>query len=455
MSLFHPDAEQRQFYGDIRTLVLPITVQNLINAAVNSADVFMLNFVSETSLAAVSLANQMQFLITGFLFGISTGTTLLCAQYWGKKDLKSIQAIMGIALKISVGFTAALFVLIFCFPGFVMRIFTPDAELIALGSQYLRIIVFSYLLMSISQVYECVMRSIERASVSTFVSGTALGLNICLNAVFIFGLFGAPRLGVIGVAIATVIARTVELLLCIGDALRVNSLRFNPKIMLGSHPALLRDYIHYSIPALANDLIWTVAFSTYSIILGHLGSEVVAAAAIATTIRNLITTVCYGFCGASTVILGKDIGQNHMGTAKRNASRLCHFALGSSILMGIVILLTRPLVFRIFTLTPDTRDLLNFMLIVSSYYVSGQVFNTLLIAGVFRAGGDTRFGLICDTVSMWCIAVPVGFLAAFVFHLPVKVVYFILCLDEFYKVPIVLKKYFSYSWLKNITREYA
>ncbi len=456
MSLFHLslNAEERQFYRDIRTLVLPIIVQNLINAAVNSADVFMLNFVSETALAAVSLANQMQFLLTGFLFGISTGTTLLTAQYWGKGDRQSIQAIMGIALKISAGFTALLCLLIFLFPGQVMRIFTSDTELIAIGMEYLRIAAFSYLLMSISQVYECVMRSMERAHVSTFLSGTALGLNILLNAVFIFGLFGAPKLGVAGVAIATVTARVIELLLCLGDAFRARVLDFDVRTLLDRHPALLRDYIRYSIPALGNDLSWTVAFSTYSIILGHLGADVVAAAAIATTIRTLVTTVCYGFSGASTVILGREIGRHNMEGAKRSASRLCRFALGSSIFMGAVILLSRPLVFRIFTLTADTRDLLNFMLIVSSYYICGQVMNTLLIAGIFRAGGETRFGLLCDSITMWCIAVPVGFLSAFVLKLPVKAVYFILCLDEFYKIPAVIKKYFSYSWLQNITREY-
>lgn len=454
MSLFHPDSEERRFYQDIRVLVLPIILQNLISAAVSSADVFMLNYVSETSLAAVSLANQMQFLIMGFFYGISTGTTLLTAQYWGKGDRRSIQAIMGIALKISVGFTALLSLVIFFFPEFVMRLFTPDAELIAIGSDYLRIIVFAYLLISISQVYECVMRSVERAHVSTLIIGIALVLNILLNAVFIFGLFGAPKLGVVGVAAATVISRIVELLLCIGDAIRCRVLDFDVRILLGSHPALLRDYVRYSLPALGNDLIWTLAFSTYSIILGHLGAEVVAAAAIASTIRNLLTTVCYGFSGASTVILGREIGRHNMEGAKRNASRLCHLALGSSIFMGLVILLSRPLVFRIFVLTPDTLDLLNFMLIVSSYYVCGQVMNTLLIAGIFRAGGDTRFGLICDSITMWCIAVPAGFLSAFVLKLPVKAVYFILCLDEFYKVPAVIKKYFSYSWLNNITREY-
>lgn len=454
MSLLHPNGEERLFYRNLRTLVFPIILQNLISASVNSADVFMLNYVSESALAAVSLANQIQFLLTGFFFGIATGTSLLVSQYWGKEDKQSIQAIFGIALKLSVAFTAVVSLAVLLFPQLTMRIFTHDPEMIQIGAQYLRILALSYLMMGFSQVYECVMRSIERAKVSTALSGIALVLNVSLNAVFIFGFFGLPKLGVVGVAIATVIARSVELALCFWDALRFRPLPWNMQIILGWHPALLKDYIRYSLPALGNDLSWTLAFSTYSIILGRLGTDVVAAAAVATTVRELCTTVCFGFSGASTVIVGKAIGQGDMGRAKRNASRLCWFTFASAVVMGLVIILSRPLVFRIFMLSPSAEELLNFMLLVSSYYICGQAMNTLLIAGIFRAGGDTRFGLICDTVAMWCIAVPVGFLAAFVLHLPVKAVYLILCLDEFYKVPVVVKKYFSYTWLKNITREY-
>lgn len=454
MSILHPTSEDRLFYRDIRRLVIPIVLQNLITNAVSSADVIMLNYVSEASLAAVSLASKIQFLVFGFLFGISTGTMMLCSQYWGIRDKKSIQAVMGIGLKITLGFTVGLLILVELSPTTAMRIFTNEPELIAIGCRYLRLITISYVLMGIAHVYECVMRSMERAKVSTIVSTTALSLNIFLNAVFIFGLFGAPKLGVIGVALATVIARSVELTLCVVDALRYRVLDFDFKIIFGRHPALMQDYIRYSVPALANDMVWTFAFASYSIILGHLGAEVVAASAIAATVRDLLTSVCYGFSGASTVVLGRDIGQNKMERAKRNAARLIRFAMASSVFMGIVILVSRPLVFRIFTLSPGTQDLLNFMLIISSYYVSGQVFNTLVIAGIFRAGGETRFGLICDTIFMWCVAVPISFLSAFVFNLPVKVVYFILCLDEFYKIPVVIKKYFSYTWLKNLTREY-
>jgi putative MATE family efflux protein len=449
------NTHKRNFYRRLSRLALPIVLQNLISAAVNSVDVLMLGYVSENALSAVSLANQLMFLLQGFFFGICSVDAMLVSQYWGKGDRKSIQAVMGIAFKLSFLVTALAAAAALFFPHLVMGIFTKDADLITLGSRYLRTIGISYLLMSISQVYEYTMRSMERAKLTTVLASTALLLNIFLNAVFIFGLFGAPKLGVVGVAIATVIARTVEVLLCLVDAIRSKTLDYSPKVLLGSHPALMKDFIRYAVPALLNDMSWTVAFSTYSIIFGHLGSDVVAANAVAATVRNLATTVCYGLASAGTVLIGKSIGDNRMEEAKRDASTLCHMTLIVGAITGGLILLARPLVFHVYnTLTPTGQDYLGFMLLVSSYYVIGQGINTLVIAGIFRAGGDSRFGMICDTVDMWCIAVPISFFCAFVLKLPVKWVYFIICLDEFYKIPVVYHHYKKYGWLKNITRDY-
>lgn len=446
--------QKKKFYRDLGTLVLPITIQNLINAAVNSADVFMLGLVSQAALSAVSLANQIQFLTGGFFYGLGSATTMLVAQYWGRRDKKSIQAVMGIALKISLGVMLLVSVLTIGAPRAIMTLFTNDQELIGIGASYLRLIGFSYLMMGISQVYEVTMRSMERAAFATACSSVALVLNICLNAVFIFGLFGAPKMGVTGVAVATLIARSVELILCLADAVISHTLQYEAGILFGRHPALRKDFLRFAAPALVNDLSWSAAFSTYSIILGHMGADVVAASAVATTVRDLFTTVCYGMGSAGTVLLGKELGENRMEDAKSNASSLCHVTLVVSALLGLCIILARPLIFRIFVLSDTARDYLNFMLLVSSYYVVGQAMNTLVIAGVFRAGGDSKFGMICDSVTMWCIAVPLGFFCAFVLKVPVKVEYFILCLDEFWKMPVVYKNYKNYHWLKNITREY-
>ena len=283
--------EKRLFCRSLLSLVIPITIQNLITHMVNSADVLMLNYVGQSSMSAVSLANQYQFILGGFFFGITSGTTMLCAQYWGKKDLDSIQAVFGIALKISLTFTLILSLAAVSFPALLMRVFTPDPELIGIGASYLRVMGTSYLLTGFSQTYLCVLKSVERAKTSTLISCSALFLNVFLNAVFIFGLLGAPKLGAAGVALATLIARIVEILLCLVDFFKGHIFRPDFSVLFGRHKLLFQDFLKYSIPALLNDCIWTFAFSTYSIILGHMNSDMVAASSVATTIRDLLTVV--------------------------------------------------------------------------------------------------------------------------------------------------------------------
>ena len=448
--LFSKDS--KQFYKTLATLVIPITIQNLITSAVNSADVFMLGFIGQTELSAVSLANQIQFLLGGIFFGISSGIIMMCSQYWGKKDTDSIQTIMGIATKLAFAICAIFSAIAILAPVLFMKIYTNDSQLIQIGSEYLRIIGISYLLMGISQVYLSTLRSIEKAGVSMVISVTALLTNVLLNAVLIFGLFGAPKLGVIGVGIATTISRVLELSLCIIHLLCNKVFKFRAALFFKWNAVLFGDYLKYSVPALLNDVSWTFAFSPYSVIMGHLNADVVAANSFASTVRNLCSTVCFGIASGGTVLLGVRIGENNLEQAKKDASRLCRVTLLAGIVTGLLVIAVRPIVFNLFELTIRAKEYLNIMLFISSYYIIGQAMNTLTIAGIFRAGGDSKFGLICDTVTMWCISVPLGFLAAFVLKLPPMVVYFILCLDEFWKIPVVYKQYKSYKWLKNITR---
>ena len=434
-------AENRRFYHALAALVIPITIQNFITNAVNSADVFMLGYVGQT-----------EFLLSGVFYGISSGVTMLASQYWGKKDTNAIQAVMGIAMKIAIVITVILATGAVLVPEILMQIYTDDRTLISIGSSYLRIIGVSYICMSFSQVYLCVLRSMERAHLSTFISSVALVMNVVLNAVFIFGIGGMPKLGVIGVAIGTVTARIVELLLCLVDACRGKIFQINLKVMFGRHKLLFQDFMKYAIPALINDCAWTVAFSMYSAIMGHMNADVVAASSVAATVRNLCTILCFALGSGAAVLLGIEIGEGKFEEVKRDAKKSCYLTLIVGILTGVILLLIRPLVFVCFNLTDRASGYLDFMLLISAYYVVGQAMNTLLIAGVFRAGGDSRFGMICDIIVMWFISVPLGFLAAFVLKLPPMVVYFILCLDEFWKIPVVYHHYKSFRWLKDITR---
>lgn len=452
---------RKKFYRSLYHLVLPIVLQNLISTLVNSADVVMLGLVNQTTLSAASLANQIQFILSLVYAGIASGTTMLAAQYWGKHDTSSIEQIMGIALRLSLA-VSALFAVGACFfPRFLMLIFTSDPELITAGASYLRILGISYLLMGVSQVYLCIMRSTERVAFSTAVTAVALVTNIGLNAVFIFGLLGAPRLGIVGVAVATTIARGLELGICLVDNLRQDAVRGGHAVHLrfshlfSRNAVLFRDFIHYSMPAFGNEVVWGVGFSMYSVIMGHLGSDMVAANSVVVVARNLGTVLCFGISSGGAILLGKQIGDNQLELVKENASRLCRVTFVSGLVGGLLVLLVRPFMSLLVDLTPLASSYLNTMLLINIYYVLGQAMNTTVICGVFRSGGDARFGFICDLLDMWAYAIPLGFIAAFVLKLPPMLVYFLICTDEFVKMPFIYKHYKSYSWLKNITRDFG
>lgn len=443
-----------KFYPQILHLVVPIIIQNLLSVAVNSADVIMLNYVGQSSISAVSLASNYASVLFMVFYGLGTGATLLCAQYWGKKDLQAIRVIEGIALRFSLAITLVFSGFALLAPELMMKLFTADTELIRIGASYLRVMSLTYLCWSIIEIYLAILRSVGRVTIAMILNIVAFALNIFLNAVFIFGLFGAPRLGAVGVAIATALSRVIELLCCIFVSMALcKDLKLNPAYMFIRNKALLKDFISLSLPALGNDVSWSVAFSMYSVILGHLGTDAVAANSLVVVVRNLGTVLCFGTASAGGILLGNVMGEGNMERAKEYASKLLKLTIITGAIGGVLILIATPFVLCFASLTKTAMYYLKYMLIINSYYVMGAAVNTTLIAGVFRSGGDTRFGLICDTVDIWCYAVPLGFIAAFVLKLPVLIVYFLLCTDEFVKWPWVIKRYRSGKWLKNITRD--
>ncbi len=442
------------FYRQVFRLTLPIVVQHLLSAAVSSADVVMLNSVGQSAISAVSLASQYASVLFMIYYGLGTGATMLSAQYWGKQDIRAIELIEGIALRFSVAIASVFTLGALVIPQQMMRLFTNDPQLISLGASYLRIVSFSYLFWSVSEIYLAALRSVERVTISTVLNGLALGLNVCLNAVFIFGLFGAPRLGVVGVAFATSVSRGIQLLCCIAASHASKNVKLRFSCMFVRNKVLFQDFLRLSVPALGNDLIWSVAFSMYSVVLGHLGSDMVAANSIVVVVRNFATVFCYSLANVSTIWLGKLIGQGDMELAKRDSRRLLWLTIATGILGGIFVLAASPFVLSHVSLTEQAMHYLKYMLLINSYYIVGTALNTTLIAGVFRAGGDSRFGFICDTIDMWCYGVPLGFLSAFVLKLPHLVVYFLLCTDEFVKWPWVIAHFRSYKWLHNVTRKY-
>lgn len=448
-------SEKQEFNKKIFKLVLPMIIQNILSAAISSADVLMLNYAGQSSISAVSLASQYTNILFSVFYGLSTGVTMLTAQYFGKKDYHAIEVIEGIALRFSM--TSGLFfgLLALLIPKQLMHIFTNDQILIDVGAGYIRCMSVAYICWAILEVYLSILRSCNHVAVCTTISCIAFLLNVFLNAVFIFGLFGAPKLGATGVAIATSIARFAELMGCVFLSHTNVEVKLHLRFIFIRNKALFNDFIKLSLPALFNDIVWGVGFSMYSVILGHLGDDIVAANAIVIVVRNFGTILCYGIASAGTILLGNVLGEGKLRQARDDGRRLMRLTFITGVIGGLIVLISMPFVlsFASNSLTKTALHYLKFMLLINTYYILGTAVNTTLIAGVFRAGGDSKFGFICDTIDMWVYAVPLGFLAAFVFKLPVLVVYFLICTDEFVKWPWVLAHYKSEKWVKNITRD--
>lgn len=440
------------FIKSLLLITFPIVLQSLLTTAVGSADVLMLSYVNQTALSAVSLANQVQFILNLIYVGLRTGTTAMAAQYWGRSDTSSIQRLTLVVLRFSMGISLLFFLLAFFMPGQLMHIFTSDSALIEAGTQYLRIVSISYLFMGVSQIYQCILKSVQQAGRSALIGSVTLTANVILNAAFIFGLFSFPRLGLVGVAIATSISRFAEMLLCVLDAYLLKKIRLKREDFHDTGGVLTRSFLKYSLPVTAEGFVWGGATAVLSAIMGHLGSHIVAANSVASVVQNLATVVCFGFAEGGAVLLGKELGKDNFRKAKKDASKLMKAALISGLAGCALMLLLKPLVMEIVQLSPQALSDLNSMYLLLAVNAVLASFTNTAICGIFCAGGDTRFGLYCDLIVMWGFSVLSGMFLGFVWKLPPITVYIIMNLHELVKTPFVLKHYKGNKWLKNITQ---
>lgn len=445
--------EKRHFYKLVFSLVLPMALQNLINVGVSTADVVMLGKVSETALSGSSLAGQVQFIMFLIQFGLTSGAGVLTAQYWGKKDIRTIEKVMGITMRIALAIAVLFTIAVLLFPYQIMRIFTYEEDVIQAGVSYLRIIAFSYLFTTITLIYLNIMRSIERVVISTIVYLVSLVVNVLLNSVFIFGLFGLEPMGIRGVALATLIARIIEFLIVVFYSKFVNKdVRFHIKDLFPRDKLLMRDFIKYSMPVLINELIWGAGTSTNAAIIGHLGKAAVAANSVTQVTRQLAMIVSFGLANATAILIGKAIGENKEDRAKLYAKRFMRLSFLFGILGSFVILGTSLIAKDMLSLSEQAKTYMSFMMFVMSYFAIGQSFNSVVVVGICRAGGDTKFGLYLDTFFLWGISILFGAAAAFLFKLPVPIVYMVLLSDEILKMPVSYWRYRTMKWLKNVTR---
>ena len=443
---------KKSFYNKLFQLTIPATIQSLMLALVAVADALMLGSVEQNAMAAVTLATQIQFIQNMILSGVVTAAAVLGAQYYGKDDKATMVKIFHICLKLGAVISLAFFVACEFVPEILMGLFTNEAVLVEIGVRYLKISAFSYLITGISQSYLTMMKVSGHQKYTAAVSSSAVIINIILNAVFIYGLFNLPAMSVRGAALATAITRVIELTACVVLSLRKGFLRPNYIHIFERTPLLFADYRKVMMPLIGAGLVWGVGFTSYTAFMGHMGTDAAAANSVTAVIRDLICCITDGMAVGGGILIGNELGAGMLDTAKKYGDRLVVISFIIGFASTAIMLMLKPLIVHTVKLTPEAVEVLNGLMLVMAVYMIGRAVNTILINGIFSAGGDTLYDLYSLAVCMWCIAVPLAALGTFVFGFAPVLVYACTCLDEVGKIPWTLYHYRKYKWVKDLTR---
>ncbi len=444
-------SENKAFYHKLITLSLPIALQSLMLALVAACDALMLGRVDQNEMTAVSLATQIQFVQNMFVSAITAAGAILGAQYWGNSDRGTMEEIFALMLRVSGIVSLMFFTACELIPSLLMQIFSGDEVIISIGSSYLRLAGWSYLITGISQCYLTIMKVTDRVRASAFVSSCAVILNIVFNSVLIFGMFGLPAIKAKGAALATTFARVIELILAVYLSSGKEQIRPVWRRLFSTNKQLTKDFMKQCLPLMGGSLFWGVGFTSYTAIIGHIGNDAAAANSVASVVRDLICCICNGIGSAAGIIVGNELGAGRLDKGKAYGIKLKNISFVIGFLSMALVLSVTPAVVSFVKLTDEARSYLTGMMVIMSIYMIGRCVNTVTINGVLDGGGDTVFDMYSLVVCMWCIAIPLALLGAFVFHFPVLAVYACTCLDEVGKIPWVMLRLRKYKWVKDLT----
>lgn len=446
----------KKFYKMVLLLSLPIILQNLIASSVNMLDTMMIGRVGEVELAAVGIANQFYFIFSLFIMGISSGCAVFISQLWGKKDKGNIQKVLGLGLVSGIVITLIFTIVALIIPEKIISIYNIDPKVIDIGSQYLKIVCFSYIFTSISFNYAAALRSVENTVLPMVASFLGLVVNGILNTILIFGYLGFPALGVVGAAIATLIARGVECTVLVVYTYSSKNILAGKVKQLFSIPKSLANKVYMTmLPVLLNEACWGIGNSTYAVIYGRIGTEATAAVQICSTIYNLFMIITFGLANAAVVIIGKEIGANREEQGLVYSKRLCVLSVVTGIFLAGVLASTAHLILSIFKVSPGVlQDALR-ILYIYALLMPLRNFVVILIVGVLRGGGDAKYGAVVQGITLWFIGIPLSFIAAFVLHWPIYAVVGVTATEEIIKTIIVVRRFRSNKWIKNMVKDVA
>ena len=445
--------EKKVFNARLKTLAVPLALQSLLNALVGASDALMLGRLNQDSIAAVSLANQLFFVMTLFTGAITSAAGVLIAQYWGKKDYKNAGRFLAMAIRYSILISLVFFIAALVFPEAVMRIFTPESSLITIGAGYLRIVSFSYIFSALAQCFLMNMKIAGDAKLSVIISAVTVSVDMIADYFLIYGKCGIPALGANGSAYSTIVVEALALVIVLVWAKKKETIRLPIKSLTYFSKDFERDYWRIFPANLASALSWGLSISVHNVIMGHLGSDATAAASVTGVAQQLIACVTWGIAGGSGIMIGELLGSGRLDKAKKYGDRFYKVSFFSGLINAFLIALAGPAVYIFYTLTNTAKSYLIWMLLFSCLYMFAFAYNTIFTCGVFPAGGDAKYDAISVFFATWCFAIPASLIACFVFKWPVLVVYVIMCLDEIVKLPFLKWHYNKYIWVKNLTRD--
>lgn len=450
---------EKSFYAGVFRLVVPIVAMNAMSLILNFCDNFMLGKLgeqSEVAISAATIANQPFFLFSMIMFGSMSGAIVLTSQYWGKKDIKTINSIAGTTLIFLSAICFLFLVVCFAFPRFLMELMSDDEEVIDMSIKYMRIILLTFVPNYVTAVFSGVLRTIEKMKIPLMATSVGILTNIFFNYCLIFGKFGFPELGITGAAIATLIARIVEFgIVIIYIIFFEDTIKFTLRKMFSIHLFIIYDFFKYSIPVVANEFIWGFGVTIHASIIGHISKEQFAAYTISNMVERISVLTMIGFSTAACIIIGKGIGAGEeRGRIMQYAKSFQGLALGFAVFTGLIIFLARQPLVNIFDISGQTKYYTNMLLIVVTVFVMFKTFNCVSVVGIFRGGGDTKTGMIIDTLTMYLFAIPFGAIMKFGFGMNVVIVYMCLISDEIIKIFLYFARVKGGKWISNITRDF-
>lgn len=440
------------FYKELIQLAVPLALQNLLNALVGASDALMLARLNQQAIAAVSLANQVSFLMSLVTGAITTAIAVLIAQYWGKEDYNKAKEFLTMSIRYVCMVSICFFMLAFFYPHRLMALFTNEIDLINIGSQYLKIVSFSFVFSSIAQCYLALIRISGNAQMSVYISLSTVIVDMIIDLFLIYGIGFFPKLGANGAAYSTICVEIIAMIWCI----LWSNKHANTKLSihsLGYFSSANERAIWQIIPGtLFSALAWGLSITMQSFIMGHLGTDATAAYSINALTQQLIQCITSGISSAASIMIGLYLGKNLLDKAKEYGNYFWTVSAISGSINVVLILAMGALVYTFYKLEPLAKAYLIRMLLFSTIYMFAYAYNTIIVVGVFPAGGDTKYDAISVIIATWCIALPLALIGCFVLNLNVIVVYICMCLDEIIKAPFIRRRYNKYLWLKNLTR---